>query len=128
MKLKATELKKLTDELGQLDAEISPLEAKKKQADAIRAQLREHYDAQPAEQTFALEGGKFTATIGAKGFERTIADMKRVFATVGESRFVENASMTLKKLAELLDPPTVALLVTAAPTGSRTIKTFKRSK
>lgn len=119
----------LIDQLGELDVEIAPLETKKKQAEEIRGQLRGLRPKMKPEQAFQLEGAKFVAQIGVMGDERKISDMKAVARAVGAEAFMGHCSFTLKKLEELLQSSAkVAALVTTARTGSRTVKTFLRSK
>lgn len=121
------QLAKSIDKLGVLDAKIAGLEDLKKQADALRGEIRLAYSSKQPDKAYSEDGLKYTATIGVAGNERKIREMSKVFAAVGSAIFFEDCGYPLKKLEDRLVPEVVATLVTTARTGTRPVKTFERT-
>lgn len=124
----ADEKRAAADRLGQIEAEMAPLEALKSERDELRAQMRGWYAHLAPEAKFLIAGYKFSATVGQMENERKIRDMKGVFNALGSGKFLENCGFTLKRLAELLTPDAVKALVEEARTGARPVKTFPNTK
>lgn len=118
----------LADKLGALEAAIAPLEAMKAKAEEYKNEIRAAHAKKSPAASFAIEGKKYTATVGPNGNERTITAMLPVSVAIGMEEFLKSCSYTLKNLEARLKPTEVTQLVTIARTGTRTVKTFARTK
>lgn len=62
----ADPLATLADELGDLDKELAPFKTKIARVDAIRRTLRDQHVGRPSEETFTINGKKWTVMLGCK--------------------------------------------------------------
>lgn len=121
------ELKAQIDELGALEEEIAPIQPKLKRVTLLRKAVAEAADAvsQPGESR-KLDGTKYVALVGPRKSERFIKSIAKVFSIVGKALFLDNCSMTLKKVEELVpDPQQQAQLIGCELTGTRSVDTYK---
>ena len=79
----------------------------------------------PAAEPFEARGDKFVAIIGPRAHERSINPAKLIKA-IGLKVYATLATLTLRVLEENVAADIVANVVTTAPTGARSIKTFER--
>jgi hypothetical protein len=113
------------DELGALEKEFAPLRSKLARIEYLRAAIRARYAFEPALATFTADGARFVSQIGAKGSVTSI-NIAKLTKVIGLKAFALFASCTLKALDENVDAATVKTVVSVAPTGPRSIKTFER--
>jgi hypothetical protein len=122
-----TQLAANVDELGSLERDLAPFEAKRKRAEQLRAAIRAEYANAAAEQPFEARGAKFLVQLGPKANERAI-DYVKLWKLAGAAVVRKIATVTLKALEASVSADIVAQVVGApAPTGTRPLKIFERS-
>ena len=123
--IQASVIAEQCDELGALEKELLPLKPKFARIEMLRKAIRAHFDASPAAEAFEASGAKFLVLVGPRATERTINPAKLIKA-IGAKVYATFATVTLKALEENVSCDIIAGVVTSAPTGSRTLKTFER--
>lgn len=113
------------DELGSLEKEFAPLRSKLARIEYLRATIRGRYSSEPALATFTADGARFVSQIGAKGSVSSV-NITRLVKTIGLKAFSLIANVSLKALDAAVAPDVVASVVSVAPTGPRSIKTFEK--
>lgn len=113
------------DELGSLEKEFAPLRSKLARIEYLRATIRGRYASEPALATFTADGARFVSQIGAKGSVSSV-NITRLVKTIGLKAFSLIANVSLKALDAAVAPDVVASVVSVAPTGPRSIRTFEK--
>lgn len=113
------------DELGSLEKEFAPLRSKLARIEYLRATIRGRYASEPALATFTADGARFVSQIGAKGSVSSV-NIAKLTKAIGLKAFALIASVSLKALEFSVDAATVSSVVSVAPTGPRSIKTFEK--
>lgn len=113
------------DELGQLEAEISPFAMKIARVEALRKQIREAYALQPPEQSFTLSSRKFVVELGARSRESKV-NVPKLAKLVGVKVLHKIASVTLKALESAVSQDVMNQVVSYAQTGTRSLKVMER--
>ncbi len=121
----AVKKRELVDELGALDIGAPARAEADRRSSEIRAAIRLWYPRLAAEKTITETGNKYIATVGAQENCTVITSMTEVANTMGFEQFTEAATVTLKKLKELL-PKHYEHLTSTDRTGTRKIQTFPR--
>ena len=119
------EMERWIDELGALEEDLAPHQAKIKRIPELRNLISTHSGLQ-ADQTGIVHGREYTAMVGARKFESVI-DIVKVFAKVGKAKFLRACSITQKAMADVLEIPEAErdALVTKEQTGPRDVKTYR---
>lgn len=116
----------IVDELGKLDAELTPFGDKWKRREALKKKVREwpSIDQIAPESTKAYRGAIYLVTLGAAENERSIISIAKIRAKLGLDWLIAHCKVTLKDLEAAL-PAGIDELVGEARTGSRTITIAK---
>ena len=72
------------------------------------------------------KGKSYSIMLSARENRTTITDMEGVFAAIGTTKFLENCTFTLSKLADLLPLQVREKLCKTQRTGTRTVTPFKQ--
>lgn len=120
----ADERRAVVTELFKVDQALAPLKDLEKRGAELRATIRTWHDTLDPAKTITEAGVGCMATVGAMENQRSIRSMPQVFASLGATRFLTNCGFTLKKLAELVTPSEMSMLVDEQRTGARPVKTF----
>jgi hypothetical protein len=114
----------LVDELGRIEHKLEPYRLDIAREDALRKQIRERYDASPANQAFAIEGAEFTGAVGERGLV-TVIDNVRAYKALGQKAFVAAANLTLAALERTKTD--LAGIVRKEQTGTRSLRIFRKA-
>lgn len=127
----AAAIKKLVDDIVELDHELQPILApiagKIKKLEALRKQLRDEYVDRPADMHFIAEGSKFDITLGGKTNE-TYIFTDRLLTAIGEARFLKIATVTKKALEDECERDIVRAVTEMRATGYRVLKVIAKAK
>lgn len=132
--MKSEEPKPLTipqmvDELGQIEAEIGPIEISIKhrvrRAEALRKAIGLSVNILPELPTI-VTGATYSATVGPKENKTTITSMAGVFRALKQGRFLDYCSFSTEKLRVLLGDDAEKYLESKR-IGSRSVETFLSS-
>ena len=113
----------LVDELGELEAALTPMKPKLARIETIRKQLRGIYNDAAVDKAFTLQGSKFAATIGARSMVSAV-NVTALIRAVGSKVFASIASVTLKRVQETCSPAVYAACVSSDQSGPRPIDVF----
>jgi hypothetical protein len=116
-------LAQAVDELGSLEAELTPIRIKLRRVETLRELIRKHYEAEPAAAGFETRGARYLATLGPCAWQSTV-DYDAVQRAIGLKAYASLARPTLKALEETLAPDVLARVVTWDYKGARPLKTF----
>lgn len=114
------------DELGALEKRVLPFRADLTRIEQLRKAVRGHFDASPASEPFEARGARFTALIGARAEQRSVNPLKLIKA-IGLKLYASLCTPTLAALEANVSADVIANVVTSAPTGARSVKTFERA-
>lgn len=114
------ERKKLVDEFGRLDAELSPLKGKLRRMEELAKIVRSWHDDADPELTVSSAGERFEVVLGPRGMQTRI-DVPKAYRLLGREKFIEAASLTLRALEERLNATAIAALICKERTGARQI-------
>lgn len=118
----------MADELGTLEHEyevlMAPFKLKMPRLEALRKTLRLACPAAP-DQSWTVVGKKFNVELGPQASWRSV-DVPKLFKLIGAKLFVKLAKVTLGDLEDAVDPKVLEAVVSKAPTGPRTIKTYEK--
>ncbi len=115
----------MIDELGALERELAPYEAKASRAELLRKTIRAHYEAEPAAQEFQPAGARFIALVGAKAEKRSI-DFRALAKAIGLKAYAAFATCTLAALEANAPCQIAAQVVSSERTGYRPLKIVER--
>jgi hypothetical protein len=118
----------IVDEFGKLDAELALLEPKIKKHAALQRQILACYDDLPAAEDFQAHGDEFTAIIGARGNQRKILDMKKLFKALTPQIFMKICSVPLGKLDAMLPGQEQKGLVEWEQNGPRSLNVVVKTE
>lgn len=114
------------DELGQLQAWLAPKEAeirpKKEREKSLRDKFAAAYDDAPADEVIQVHGSEYVAVIHARGFERKITNMKKLFKALGAVLFFKVCDVGLGKLDSLTSEAQRKDFVARDQTGNRKVE------
>lgn len=118
------------DELGDIQKKLAPHRALILREKDLKEFIRARYDDKDAEKEFSPEGSRFVALLGAKGIERRIVDMPRVFTALRKASFLKACSMTMKALEGAAIaagcPELVEAVLLQDRTGHRSLKVVEK--
>lgn len=118
------QLRTFIDELGALQEELAPLKPKIKRAEALRKIVSDAVACGPHEGC-KLDGNQYTALVSERENQRFITSMSKLFRILKQRVFLANCSFTLKNVELLVPPEQRGDLIGSAPTGSRTVTTYR---
>lgn len=114
------------DELGRLEAEIDKLKPKVERAKVLDREIAQWCDHLPPDQEKAIDGEHYAAVVSRRDNQRRIVSLGKIFRTVGQAKFLEKCTLTLKALDSLIHREKQAGFVTEERTGKRTVKLVRR--
>lgn len=106
----------LVDELGDLQAQAAPLNARIKE---LKGLLTLEFVGKAPETAFHVFGARFEMTLSACKKVRSITDMLRLFKILGVRKFLENCSFPLAAVDEHLTLPERAAVLTESRGSTR---------
>jgi hypothetical protein len=115
------------DQIGALEAKLAPFAADAEKLKKLREAARTwpEADKTPAVAPVAYAGKRYVLTFGPRELQRKIRSVAEVFKAVGQIRFVEACSLTLRALAGLVGEASVGSYVVETRTGWRGITIAK---
>lgn len=127
---KATESAKLDpqliDELGGLEKELAPWQAKIARYGHLKTFVRDFYATADGGRSFEVHGKQFIVALGPKGNQRSLR-VAGLAKALGAKLFTSVASVTFAALtAAKVDPQIVEKYTASAQTGPRTLKIFEK--
>lgn len=122
---KLAQLAANVDELGDIEKQLAPFEAKRKRAEQLRGAIRAHFADAAADQPLEAQGTRFMVLLGPKANERSI-DYAKLWKLAG-AKAKSIATVTLKALESAVSCSVFAEVVSEPkPTGSRSLKVYER--
>lgn len=110
----------ITDELGDLEAEVAPWRAKFARVEVLRAALRAAFASADAGKSFRSEGERWAALIGPMGGV-SVVDRLALLKLIGPKKFVAIAAVSLKAIEEAHGAGVVGAVVSVEPRGPRSL-------
>lgn len=104
----------LVDELGELSEQLAEARKLNKRADEIKAVLREKAAESKPEPNEGLtfRGKRYVATVGALPPRQSLrCSIQQLFSRLGEKKFLNVCSVTIKALMENLEPSECASIL-----------------
>jgi hypothetical protein len=130
-----SQLAGLVDKLGPIEEELDiPEVALWKVREKAASELRKEITALAggdANLPLTLEGKGYTAVLGPRENERTLASMRKLFTKLGKMTFLAACGFTLTAFDALTKSWTAeqkAAFLKTERTGSRSVKTFRRAR
>lgn len=117
----ALQRKKLVDEYGQLDSELTPVKAKQRRMEELGKIIRSWHATADPEVSLASAGDRYEVVLGAAGMQTHINDISEVYRSLGHEQFLKLSSVSLRSLEVALDSAAVASLTRKERTGYRSI-------
>lgn len=118
------------DELGQLQAWLAPRKAEIKPAEerekALRDKMAAAFDDRPPGEVIQLHGLQYVAVIHARGWERKITNMKKLFKALGAVLFFKVCDVGLGKLDALTTEAQRKEFVVKQQTGARKVEAVNK--
>lgn len=109
----------IIDKFGELDRKVREFKPFADQHEKLKKQIQAWYDGEPADSSHVAEGASYSVQISARGNERTITNILKVYRLLGLQIFLDHCSIPLKHIDKLIDPGKHALFLTEAQTGTR---------
>jgi hypothetical protein len=109
------------DEYGDLVAELAPFKGKQTRCDELAKTIRSWYVDSDAGTTYAADGDRFVATLGAKG-NQTVIDIAAAYKALGAKKFKAAVTLTMKALEAALPAALVLLVTSKEQTGTRSLQ------
>jgi hypothetical protein len=107
----------LVDELGQIEKDLAPHQAKIARVKTLKEAIRK----QTPDDKSEVHGRRFVARLGARGNE-TVVDYPALAKKVGYEKYAAFATATLKALAQHLKPGVLAMFTHTEQTGPRSLE------
>ena len=119
--------KTLIDEFGCLEGKIAQASGFVKRREELRKQFLEWAEHVPPKQGIDIEGVGFCVAVSPRRPERVILSMPKVFKAMGEKRFFEECSLSVKAIEDSVPAAAFAKLVEERPIGRRTVTATRRA-
>ncbi|GAC1407305.1 MAG: hypothetical protein NVSMB64_14040 [Candidatus Velthaea sp.] len=108
------------DELGDVAQRLAPHRADFAREKTLEKQIREHFDAKPADSAFIAAGTKYALDVGPRGF-KTIIKYKALIKLIGAKAWFGFSSCTLESLKANVDERIVENVTSKEQIGPRTL-------
>lgn len=116
------------DELGELEKFFLPHAPKLARIEALRKEIRAHFEFSPAAKSFEARGDRFIVAIGPRAYQRIINPAKLIKA-IGLKLYSAIArTPTLVDLEANVAPNICIAVIKNEQTGTRPLKTFEIGK
>jgi hypothetical protein len=113
------------DELGALEKELAPWQAKVKRVEQLRKALRESQPGAAADRELQLQGSRFVAVLGPRG-NQTIIDFAALVKRIKAATFAGFATCTLAALEAHVEPTIRAEVTRIEQTGPRSLRVLEK--
>lgn len=107
--------------MGDLKRELAIHAPKVKRLKQLEEQARGWYASSKGDETFVVEGNRYTLQIGQKANKRTVKNMAKLFTRLTPQVFLSICSVSLEALDRLLKPEEAAKYVSTERAGSRSL-------
>lgn len=117
----------LIDEYGELSRqleEIQPVVARHKM---IRSMIQSWFDSTAADEPVLLQGRRYTLQVSPRENATTLKSIRAIFREMGESKFLDHCSITLKAVKDCLGEAKFNQLTSVNRTGLRNLKTVAKA-
>lgn len=114
------------DELGDIDARLSPLRSLIAREQLLRSAIRDAHAANAAPGEIRVAGARFDCVLGPRG-NQTAIDLAKLVRLIKPSAFAKFATCTLAALKLNVADEDIALVVSVGPTGPRGLKVLPRA-
>lgn len=116
----------VVDEYGRLDAELKAVKPKEARHEQLRETIQSWYESADPEQSFTVDGSRYTVELSARANERKIKSIQALYKRFGIREFLKLVTVSLKALEERLTVAEMSAFVTQDRTGRRGLKVTEK--
>lgn len=117
----------IIDEYGELSRQLAELDPIKSRHELLRKVIQGWFDAVPADEPAVMQGRRFTLQVSPKENSTKLKSIRAVFREMGENKFLDHCSITLKAVKDVLGEERFKNFATTDRTGYRTLKAVAKA-